>query len=60
MIDHRKLLKWYMDYVGASEGTDFLGKDFSELKYSDLTPEENAELARLRDEARAEWRARQR
>lgn len=56
MVDYRKLLKFYMDHVGSCEGTAFLtGKD----SFSDLTPEENAALNEVYNEAHEEWLAQQ-
>ncbi len=50
MIDYRKILVEYIDYVAASEGTDFLS--FND-PWLDLTAEEKAALIACRDEARA-------
>lgn len=42
-INHRKLLRRYIDYVGECEGVDFLSYD----RFGFFTPEEWAELRRI-------------
>jgi hypothetical protein len=49
MIDHRELLKKYIDHVGNCEGTDFLNIGYRGGN-PEFTDEEWAELVRLRDE----------
>jgi hypothetical protein len=52
MTDYFKILKFYINHVGTSEGTTFL---YGDAQFDELTAEENAELNRAYHESAAEW-----
>jgi hypothetical protein len=54
MIDYRKILKFYINYVGECEGTTFLNGNSN---FDRLTAEENKALDDADREAAEEWRA---
>jgi hypothetical protein len=52
MIDYRKILRFYIDYVGRCGGTCFLRGDDN---FSELTPEENQALNDTYNQTHQEW-----
>jgi hypothetical protein len=56
MTDYRKILHFYINYVGACEGTTYL---YGDDQFDELTPEENEALNRAYLESRDEWLAKQ-
>jgi len=56
MIDHKKILISYIDYISECEGTDFLGYGPSD-QLKNMTEEEGIELAKIRDLGRGGYKA---
>ncbi len=56
MVDYRKILVLYIEYVGLCEGSDFLAS-IDEIGFPEMSTEEREALRIARDEAREPHKA---